>query len=110
MLGRADRFTVGFYGLRIFGCKTLQLCASRCEWHCSRLPSNRNAVQQSENARKNSVLNYESPALTAELQARRALKREHPIFNVQRPIFNLSEWFRIASTVGVSGESSDLTI
>src|SRR5262245_57522142 len=33
---------------------------------------------------------YESPALTAELQARRALTREHPIFNVQRPIFWLS--------------------
>jgi len=33
--------------------------------------------------RKNSVLNYESPALTAELQARRALTREHPTANVQ---------------------------
>src|SRR4029077_14752233 len=30
---------------------------------------------------------YESPALTAELQARRAATREHRIFNVQRPIF-----------------------
>src|SRR5262249_7750100 len=30
---------------------------------------------------------YESPALTAELQARRALTREHPTANVQRPIF-----------------------
>ena len=28
-------------------------------------------------------LNYESPALTAELQARRALIREHPTSNVQ---------------------------
>jgi hypothetical protein len=103
-------FTVVFYGLTIFGCKTVQLCATRCEWHCSGLPGRRKAVQQSENARKTSFLNYESPALTAELQARRALKREHPIFNVQRPIFNLAEWFRMASTVGVSGESSDLTI
>ena len=31
---------------------------------------------------------YESPALTAELQARRALTREHPTSNVQRPIFS----------------------
>ena len=37
--------------------------------------------------RKTSFLNYESPALTAELQARRAGTREHRIFNVQRPIF-----------------------
>jgi hypothetical protein len=29
-----------------------------------------NGVQRSENMRKNSFLNYESPALTAELQAR----------------------------------------
>ena len=29
----------------------------------------REAVQRNENTRKNSVLNYESPALTAELQA-----------------------------------------
>jgi len=43
-------------------------------------------VQRNENERKNSVLNYESPALTAELQARRALTREHPTANVQRPI------------------------
>jgi hypothetical protein len=32
-------------------------------------PSVRNAAQASENPRKNSLLNYESPALTAELQA-----------------------------------------
>src|SRR5437879_11642174 len=31
---------------------------------------------------------YESPALTAELQARCALTREHPISYVQRPIFS----------------------
>jgi hypothetical protein len=30
----------------------------------------RNGAQRGENTRKNSVLNYESPALTAELQAR----------------------------------------
>ena len=33
-------------------------------------PSVGNGVQRSENTRKNSFLNYESPALTAELQAR----------------------------------------
>ena len=33
-------------------------------------PSVRNTVQRRENKRKNSFLNYESPALTAELQAR----------------------------------------
>ena len=36
--------------------------------------------------RKKPSLNYESPALTAELQAPRALTREHPTANVQRPI------------------------
>jgi hypothetical protein len=33
-------------------------------------PSIRDAVERSENLRKNSLLNYESPTLTAELQAR----------------------------------------
>ena len=46
-----------------------------------------NATQRGENKRKTSFLNYESPALTAELEARRAGTREHRIFNVQRPIF-----------------------
>ncbi len=48
-------------------------------------PSVREAVQRNENTRKNSFLNYESPALTAELQARRAYTRtiQHPASNVQ---------------------------
>jgi hypothetical protein len=46
-------------------------------------PSIRDAVQRSENERKNSFFNYESPALTAELQAHHAPMREHPTFNVQ---------------------------
>ena len=50
-------------------------------------PSFREALQRRENTRKNCFLNYESPALTAELQARRAATREHRTFNVQRPIF-----------------------
>jgi len=57
MLGMTDRLTVGFYGLRIFDCKTLQLCATRCEWHCSRLPSGRNALQRCENLRNSLALN-----------------------------------------------------
>ena len=44
------------------------------------LPNVRNVAQVSENPRKNSFLNYESPALTAELQARfdRGLKHSIP--------------------------------
>ena len=51
-------------------------------------PYEKHAMQRNENLRNSLGLNYESPALTAELQARRALTREHPIANVQRPIFN----------------------
>ena len=36
----------------------------------TKTPSVGNGVQRCENMRKNSFLNYESPALTAELQAR----------------------------------------
>jgi hypothetical protein len=80
-------FTVVFYGVRIFGCKTAHLSGTQREWLTTETPSIRDAVQASENSRKNSLLNYESPALTAELQARRAARREHRTFNVQRPIF-----------------------
>ena len=38
------------------------------------------------------TLDYESPALTAELQAHHALTREHLTFNIQRPIF---DWSRV---------------
>jgi hypothetical protein len=51
------------------------------------LPSVGNRVQRSENERKKLFSNYESPALTAELQARRAATREHRTVNVRRPIF-----------------------
>jgi len=44
-----------------------------------------NAVQHGENVCNLLLLNYESPALTAELQARRALAREHRTANAQRP-------------------------
>ncbi|PYK24102.1 MAG: hypothetical protein DME59_14635, partial [Verrucomicrobia bacterium] len=63
-------FTVVFYGSAIFGCKTVQFCATRCKYGIAEIPSVRNAVRHCENERKNSFLNYESPALTAELQAR----------------------------------------
>jgi hypothetical protein len=51
-------------------------------------PSISNDVQRCDNKRKDSFLNYESRALTAELQAHHALAREHPTLNVQRPLFN----------------------
>ena len=69
----AELFTVLFYGLRIFGRKTAQLCVTQCEWLTTETPSISDAVQRSENTRKKSLLNYESPALTAELQAQFAL-------------------------------------
>ena len=50
------------------------------------IPSIRNDLQRCENLRNSLGLNYESPALTAELQARRAARREDRTFNVQRPI------------------------
>ena len=65
-----ELFTVVFYGLRIFGCKTAQLNGTQREWLTTETPSIRDAVQGSENVHKKSFLNYESPALTAELQAR----------------------------------------
>ena len=60
-------------------------------------PSISNDVQASENARKKRVLNYKSPALTAEVQARRAATREHRIFNVQRPIFTARTGWRVTA-------------
>jgi hypothetical protein len=63
-------FTVVFYGLKFFYCKTAQFCVTRCECRMAKSPSIRDAVQSSEITRKNSFFNYESPALTAELQAR----------------------------------------
>ena len=41
------------------------------------MPSVGKDAQSSENARKNSFLNYESPALTAELQARIEMLLKH---------------------------------
>jgi hypothetical protein len=49
------------------------------------MPSVRNGAQAGEKLRKNSLLNYESPALTAELQAhpRRRANIQHSTSNVQ---------------------------
>jgi len=63
-------FTLVFYGLKLFGRKTAQLSERHCECRMAETPSVSNGAQRCENERKNSVLNYESPALTAELQAR----------------------------------------
>jgi hypothetical protein len=65
-----ELFTVVFYGLRSFGCKSAQFRARQREDWIPEVPSFGNAAQSGENERKNSSLNYESPALTAELQAR----------------------------------------
>jgi hypothetical protein len=84
---RAELFTVVFYGRLNFYCKTAQLYATDRERRRFELPSVSIAMQISETMRNSLGLNYESPALTAELQARRAGTREHRTFNVQRPIF-----------------------
>ena len=47
-------------------------------------PSIRAAVQRSENKRKNSFLNYESPALTAELQAHICCKTNYANGKIQK--------------------------
>src|ERR1043166_2626275 len=60
-------------------------------------PSVSNGAQHCENERKNSVLNYESPALTAELQAHRAMTGEHPISKPQHPIFKDELKFRLVN-------------
>ena len=76
-------FTVVFYGLGNFGCRSAQFYVTQRQSETvEHLASSilRNAVK---NRRKKSFLNYESPALTAELQASCALTREHPPFNVQ---------------------------
>jgi hypothetical protein len=66
----ARSFTVVFYGVKILRRKTAQFCATHRKSEIAETPSVRNKLQRSENLRKNSLLNYESPALTAELQAR----------------------------------------
>src|SRR4030095_430879 len=58
-----------FYGRAKFRCKSAQVSATLCECWIAEIPSVRNAVRRCGNERKRRFLNYESPALTAELQA-----------------------------------------
>jgi hypothetical protein len=69
-------FTVVFYGLTIFSCKTARFYATRCKPNSLGLPMIRNAMQHSENVRNSLVLNYKSTALPAELEvySRNSLK------------------------------------
>ena len=43
-------FTVVFYNLRVFGCKTVQVCVMQREYRLSEIPSVRNAAQTGEKA------------------------------------------------------------
>jgi hypothetical protein len=85
-----------FYGREKFCCKTVQFTATLCECWIAERPSVRNAVLHCENERKNSFLNYESPALTAELQARfhrqtsTAKKRLPSVFAMRKHSHSLS--------------------
>ena len=63
-----------FYGRAEFCCKTAQCCVTRCKYRIAEIPSVRNAVRRCENKRKRPFLNYECPALTAELQAHLPMK------------------------------------
>ena len=55
-------FTVVFYGLRNFRCKSTHFCATRRGSETTVTPSVSNAAQADENARKKSFLNYKSAA------------------------------------------------
>ena len=68
-----------------FRCKIAQLCATGYQSERAKTPSVRNDAQACESTRKKSFLNYESPALTAELQALRADPRTS---NIQRSTSN----------------------
>jgi hypothetical protein len=50
------KFTVVFYGLEIFGCKTVQFCVTRRDCGMAETPSVRDDVQRSGNTRENSFL------------------------------------------------------
>ena len=62
-----NSFTVVFYGLTIFACKTAQFCVTLRESEMAETPSVSNATQPGENTGKNSFLNYKSAALPTEL-------------------------------------------
>jgi hypothetical protein len=63
--GSAERFfTVVFYGLRIFGCKTAQLCVARCESYCAEIRGICNKAQSSEIMRKKLFLELQISSST----------------------------------------------
>jgi hypothetical protein len=93
--GPAEFFTVVFYGLKTFSRKAAQFCATRCEYRILGIPSVCDAMQRSENARRNPFLNYESPALTAELQARMVVevKNSKPLVTNPESIYVAVRWW-----------------
>ena len=65
-----ERFFYGlFYGRVKYCCKTVQFYVTLCKHRIAGLPSVSNDMQCSETLRNSLGLNYDSPALTAELQA-----------------------------------------
>jgi hypothetical protein len=54
---RASSFHGRFYGLRIFGCKTTQFCATPREWLMTETPSIRKRLQRCENLSNSLGLN-----------------------------------------------------
>src|SRR5262245_66045875 len=63
------KFTVVFYSLTTFLKQKRAKLRNTLRMLNRQIPSASNAVQHSEHQRKSSFVNYESPALTAELQA-----------------------------------------
>jgi hypothetical protein len=65
---RADYPVHGSFStlLKSFWCKTAQFCVTRRECQMAETPSVDNGAQADENPRKNSLLNYETVALSTE--------------------------------------------
>jgi hypothetical protein len=85
----------------------MQFCATRRKCEMAETPSVCHAVQSGGMTRKNSVLNYESPALTAELQARISYAFKHSILlltNRESVADRLNLGLRIAD-LGWNGDS-----
>jgi hypothetical protein len=99
-----------FYGLRNFGCKTAQLCVTQREWLTTETPSISVTVQRNENTRKNSFLNYEFPALTAELQVPTLRNVRTSNNRARRPILLTSSGRRLRPTFGLLAGPSQALI
>jgi hypothetical protein len=63
MMQLREKFTIVFYGLRIFCCKTAQSCEMPCEPASLWSALKNTAAQRPERLRKKPSLNYESRAL-----------------------------------------------